>query len=749
MNWLPIHRSQRPVEARLRRRTRGLSLLLVSALVAVLTSIPAMTFATPLAATGVLPVYTDARATGWEDWSWEPVTRNLLNGSPVHAGSASILVRYTGAWSGFKLARSQAAGPVNVAAYDVLRFWVHGGTTGNQNVVVQLVNMADQAEVKQAIRPQAGVWTRVDVPLAGLATKAVTAVEWFNNTAGAQSTFYLDDIAFVDVDAAAGSPALNVDAAAGRRAISPYIYGMHYTTEAFAAEVRLPVRRWGGNDTSRYNWQIDLSNNGYDWYFENNRPRDLSADQFVARDRRTRTRTIMTIPMAGWVAKNDPQACGFSTTIYDYQPLPYLNGVPATDEQWRPQCGTGIVAYEGAGDKRRPIFLTGNNPADTSTPVGPQFVQNWVAHLVGRFGTAAQGGVRYYNLDNEPDLWHETHPDIRPDPMTYDELRDRTIQYAAAIKRADPSAKTLGPVSFGWEGYFWSAYDMQEARKNGYKSFPDRAAHGNTPLVAWYLQQMRAYEQANGVRLLDYLDLHVYPKNGVALRDAGDAAMQAKRLRSTRSLWDPTYRDESYIGEDKHPVNMRYVRLIPRMRDWVRQNYPGTKLAITEYNWGALDHINGALAQADILGIFGREGVEIATLFDTPHGDRGGKLTPTSPGAYAFRMYRNYDGAGRGFGETGVRARSDNQDRLAVYAALRKSDGALTLMIVNKTNGALTSPVGVANFAAGAKAQVFRYSAANLRGIVRQADQSVTQTGFSATFPAASITLVVIPRAAQ
>src|SRR6185503_19599851 len=138
-----------------------------------------------------------------------------------------------------------------------------------------------------------------------------------------------------------------------------------------------------------------------------------------------------------------------------------------------------------------------------------------------------------------------------------------------------------------------------------------RLAHGNVPLVEWYLQQLRTYEQQNGVRLLDYLDLHYYPQaNGVSLSGAGNTTTQALRLRSTRSLWDPTYTDESWIGEA--------VQLIPRMRQWVNTDYPGTRLAIGEYNWGALDHINGALAQADVLGIFGREGLDLATLWDPP-----------------------------------------------------------------------------------------------------------------------------------
>src|SRR5207244_3894659 len=153
------------------------------------------------------------------------------------------------------------------------------------------------------------------------------------------------------------------------------------------------------------------------------------------------------------------------------------------------------------------------------------------------------------------------------------------------------------------------------------------------PFIDWYLDQMHAQDIATGIRPLDYLDLHFYPQGGQALSAAGDVNKKALRLRSTRALWDPTYLDESWIND--------YVRLIPRMRDWVSGHYPGTKLALTEYNWGGLEDINGALAQADVLGIFGREGLRLATIWDGP--------TPTQPGAYAFRIYRNYDGLGHGF----------------------------------------------------------------------------------------------------
>jgi hypothetical protein len=266
--------------------------------------------------------------------------------------------------------------------------------------------------------------------------------------------------------------------------------------------------------------------------------------------------------------------------------------------------------------------------------------------------------------------------------------------------------------------------------------------------MPWYLSQMNQYQKTNGTRLLDYFDLHFYPaENGVSLATAGSVATQALRLRSTRSLWDPTYQDESWIGGSDQPADWRYIRLIPRMHNWVNTYYPDTKLSISEYNWGGLESINGALAQAEVLGIFGREGLDMALLWNYPNsGDGlGYQNFETLPGSYAFRIYRNYDGNGSRFGDVSLSAVSGDQSQLAIYAAQRSSDSALTFVIINKTSGALTGNVSVSGFTPSGNAQVYRYSAANLNAIVRQIDQSVSSSGVIASFPANSITLMVIP----
>jgi hypothetical protein len=670
-----------------------------------------------------LTVYTDTPAAGWTaSGSWDS-TVALDSPAPVYAGAAALAVTYLAPWAGLYL---HADTPLSTVDYRSLGFWLHAGAAAGQPIQLWVHDAAYQPGTVVALTtPLSDTWQWVQVSLVDLGDPAeIRAIAWQDGSGAAQPAFYLDEIvlstAVPPPPPPRAGPALQIDVTANRHPISPDIYGINFAEEALAAELRLPVRRWGGNSTTRYNWQNDTSNKASDWYFENipednpdpaALPAGSVVDRFIEQDRRTGTRTIVTVPLIGWTPKSRAYACGFSVARY---------GPQQSTDPWRPDCGSGRTS---AG-----ALLTGNDPLDTSAAIGPDFVQAWLSHLIDRFGPASEGGVALYSLDNEPMLWNATHRDVHPQPVSYDELRDRTIAYAAAIKAADPGAQTLGPVLWGWTAYFYSALDAA-AGGDWWNQPADRTAHGGTPFVEWYLQQMQAYETAHGVRLLDYLDLHFYPQgSGVALAPAGDLATQALRLRSTRGLWDPAYTDESWIAEP--------VRLIPRMKEWVAANAPGVKLALTEYNWGALESINGALAQADILGIFGREGLDLATLWAPPAAGQ--------PGAFAFRMFRNYDGIGSAFGETGVRAISEDQARLAVYAAQRV-DGALTMLVINKTLSTLAAPVSLAGFEGSATAAVYRYCPANLHAIVREADQTVTPAGFEVVLPPQSLTLFVLP----
>jgi hypothetical protein len=556
-------------------------------------------------------------------------------------------------------------------------------------------------------------------PYPAPASVTVTATTKADSTKSASAV-----VTLVPPPSATG-PDLLIDAATERHAISPLIYGMNQYAASFdqvAPIIRLPLERWGGDAATRYNYQVDVYNSANDYYFltdpnSNTGYPDVSEfNNTVERDRRVGTLTMGTVPMVGWTTKRE-RACGFSVAKYGPQ--------KATDP-YNPDCGNGV----------RP---DGSNivpdPNDTSIPIGTDFTRDWVQYLVTRYGGARHGGVAFYNLDNEPDYWQFVHRDVHPDYPGYDDLANLGISYATTIKSVDPDAKVTGPVGGGWMGFFYSPQDWRSGWNTGpnyvyYGNPVDRRAHGDIPFVEWYLQQFAAASRRANRRLLDYLDLHGYiAPDEVQFKSAGDTALQLMRLDAVRAFWDSSYHVAGGINDQPY--------LVPRMRDWVARNYPGTLMAITEYNLGALDHINGAIAQADLLGVFGREGLDLAAIWAPP--------SEAQPGLYSFKIFRNYDDAGNGFGDVSVHAASADQSRLSVYAAERSTgDRALTILVLNKTFGDLSSTIAVSGFSGQDAAAVYRYTNSNSGQILRLPDQPVGRT-FSATFPATSMTLFVLP----
>lgn len=510
-----------------------------------------------------------------------------------------------------------------------------------------------------------------------------------------------------------------VDATADQKPIDPAIYGLAYATPAQLLDLRVTAHRRGGNNTSRYNWEQNSDNRGSDWFFQSiayaSATAGADADDFIAQTKTTSAEPMMTIPMVGWVAKlgaGRNKLGSFSAAKYGPQ--------TSCDWTWFPDACNGVLASNGQ-------FVVNNDMNDANVPADGAFQQAWAQHLVSRWGLAAAGGLRYYILDNEYSIWQSTHRDVHPVGANMDEIRDKMVDYATRIKTVDPGALVVAPEEWGWTGYLLSGYDQQWAAAHGqWSNTPDRVAHAGMDYVPWLLDQMRQRSQTAGKRLLDVFSLHYYPQGG-EFGDDVSSAMQQRRNRSTRSLWDPSYVDETWINA--------VVRLIPRMREWVSTYYPGTRTAITEYNWGAESHINGATTQADVFGIFGREGLDMGARWTTPD-----TATPTYK---AIKMYRNYDGTGGAFGDQSVRATAPDPDNLSAFASKRTSDGALTVMLVAKRlSGTTATTLNLSHFAPAGTVQVWRLTSTTV--ITRLADTTVVSGAVSISLPPQSITLLVI-----
>jgi hypothetical protein len=505
------------------------------------------------------------------------------------------------------------------------------------------------------------------------------------------------DVAF------AQAPALTVDANASRHTISPEIYGIaSYGLDAtFAKEIQVPNIRWGGDGTTRYNWLVDSSNSGFDWYFMGGNGQTTpvpgaSADLMVTTYKPADA--LITIPIIPYVNKLSAWNCSFPVSVYGAQQStnPYVH--PNGDN-----CGNSI-ATNGTQ-------LTDNNIYANHIDNTTSLQQQWVQHLVSTFGTAAKGGVKFYQLDNEPYGWSNTHRDVMPNGATYPTITQLGQQYAAAVKQADSTALVLGPSDFtlgGWIG--------------------NTSQQGGVFAGEYYLQQMAAYDKAHGQRILDYFDEHYYFVTSTP----------AAQLASTRTLWDSTYNGGTWV--EQYDFNGP-MQLIPRFRGWISANYPGTLLSLSEYSIDSgQKSIVDAIAEMDVLGIFGREPLDFANMWSAPGAQ--------DPIAFAFRMFRNYDGQGSQFGDTSISAASTDQGQLSIYAAQRSTDNAVTILVINKTTGALSSAIALSNLALPATAQVYSYSQASLTSIAHPSDATISSGSLSYTFPGYSAVIFVVQPAA-
>jgi hypothetical protein len=511
---------------------------------------------------------------------------------------------------------------------------------------------------------------------------------------------------------------VRVDVSAAGSRISPFIYGVAAADQATLTALGATVNRWGGNPSTRYNWANGHAwNAARDWDFRNGNygsPQGSVADAFVAGTLAAGAVPLVTIPSIGFVAKNDDN--GTQSVGVPYQGGPPLATGSSAIAGYNPAVNRVVTSVPSFATKPSPFTLT---PAASSPAV---YQDEWVNELRQKFG-AAPNGVGYFAIDNEPDLWSATQTDVHPVQMSYADMLSNYEQYAVAVKAQDPTALLLGPDVSGWTGYFYS--DLDRANDN-FATHADRTAHGGQAFLPWWLGQVAQADRQRGSRSLDLLDVHFYPQASGVFSEAADPATQALRIRSVRSLFDPNYTDESWIGTQ--------VQLIPRLKQWIAQQYPGTGIAISEYNWGGEKDASGAVALAEVLGVYGREGVALATYWTYP--------PPNSPAGAAFRMYRNFDGNGGTFGDISLPVTS-SQAGVAAFASRHSNSNEVDVVLVNEAaNQAATVHLNLGLGGTGVtnQFQVAPGSSTIVKSSLADSSQAIT-------LPPHSVTLIqVVPR---
>jgi hypothetical protein len=487
-------------------------------------------------------------------------------------------------------------------------------------------------------------------------------------------------------------------------AISPLIYGVNQVTDLATTQRGVGLVRAGGNRWTAYNWENNASNAGIDYQNQNDSFLVQTSSAGDAPGEGVRLRAtpalasgaaaMVTIPIQGYVAA-DKLGNGDVNQTSGYLQSRFKQ----------------TVARKGSA-----FSLT---PDTTDAFVYQDEFVNW---LKTQYPTAfsATAPRILFSLDNEPDLWFDSHPRIQPASVLPAVLIAKNIEFATAVKAVIPTATITGFVSYGYAGFM----TLQSTYSGDF--------------TAYYLDQMRLAGTAAGKRLIDVLDLHWYPEaTGDGQRITGNSvsagSVQA-RVQAPRSLWDPTYTETSWVANSEGAP----LRLIPQMKARIAAHYPGTKLAFTEYSYGGATDISGAIAQADVLGIFGREDVYLATFWD---------LSAPSTMIYAgMRAFTSYDEAGAHFGDTSVRATTSNVASTSVYASIDAArPDRMVIVAINKTGAPLTASITLAAHGTYTGAQVFRLTAASTSLQAAGTVSTTTRNGLLYQLPAYSIS-VLVPR---
>jgi len=524
--------------------------------------------------------------------------------------------------------------------------------------------------------------------------------------------------------------------------------------------------RWGGDSFSDWNWTNNWGNSGSDYCFwQDNEAGDGQAPVVagaigsgsyptVPTAQALGQASLVTVPILGWVSSQavtnnvwsgSNPACPGTPSCSAGSANGYAMNVGNVDFA---SVDSGSTAFVANNAVKGSAFCTGAAGSCAINQTGPVYQDEFVNYVKSTWGSG--GAPIFFMLDNEPNYWPGTHPELWPGytgtpgcgtdgTVTYADIENDDITFATAIKNADPQAVVYGPV----------------VAQDGWIYARDYAQNGSPLFADDYLQHMAAASDTAGHPLLDVFDIHYYTTgNG--------QSTPAECLQVARMFWDPNFTEWSPSETDQMDYGYSntlfdttlYPRqLVPRLLGMIANDYGGHTqaapgLSFSEYNPGCEQQIEGGVAEADLLGVFGREGVTAATAWPLQTVANNGALVNYLVAAYD--LYRNYDGSGSTVGDLAAYAQTSDVEDTSIYAFVH-SDGsaAAELVALNKESTPLTVSVSLANAPALPTATAYQLVGGGSVGVAAAGSSpSLSCSGGSctltATLPATSATTIVL-----
>ncbi len=526
---------------------------------------------------------------------------------------------------------------------------------------------------------------------------------------------------------------ITVDANAGIKKISPYLYGRNidkisdgdaevteeesaFINQMLEAGIHM-LRANNGNNATRYNWRHKMTVHP-DWY-NNVYSHDWAITAQKVLDKMPGVDAMYAFQLTGYAA---------SSTDYNFPDWNWKQEHGTYATQTFDLAGGGEVSEDGktlikAGD---PSLYNMEWPADSTVAIIP----HWKDELkfdMSRF--------KYWSMDNEMEIWRGTHSDLDL-PVTGDFLVERYIDVAKKARAQWKDIKLTGPVAANeWQWCSVSSYNKEDRPKG-----EDR----NYCWLEYFIMKVAEEQKKSGVRLLDVFDIHWYPSE----KD------YESRMNWHRVMFDTTY---NYPGANgikmvggnwDNKITKEYIFV--RINQWLEKYFGkdhGITLGITETSIIDNDPMVTALTYASFLGTMQDNGVEIFT-----------------PWTWGDGMYETVHLFSRYGHPNRVQSTSSNDSLVSAYSSISNKGDSLTVIFVNRAEkDAQEINLDLANFASDGTVKTLTLQ--NLKGETFVSHTSnalkenaveanaqggtTTATGYSInrfkmTLPAKSITAVLL-----
>jgi hypothetical protein len=450
---------------------------------------------------------------------------------------------------------------------------------------------------------------------------------------------------------------IQVDVNKNRNTISPYIYGRNNSvtdqpgtpiTSATwkmmrAAGLRM-TRENGGNNATKYNWRKKISSHP-DWYNNvYNHDWDYAAKSLA--DSMPGVQGMWAFQLDGYAASN----LNNNFNDWAYNQSNYWPGVCQN------LAGGGVVNPNGS--------CTATTPGNINLYLETWTADSTTAILDHWFGTGGLGlnknNIKYWSMDNEPDIWSGTHDDVFATQPTAENFMQLYFAVAKKARAKYPAIKLCGPVPASeWQWYAWNNVKISY---NG----------GSYTWLEYFIKRCAEEQTASGVRLLDVIDIHSYPNDTVNANivqlhriyfDTVYAYPGANGVKTTAaSGWDNNITNENVFG---------------RCSKWLTQYMGpnnGVNFSVSEYGSTNTNANVTANSYASILGTFGQHNVEYFTPWYW------------YPGMWeTLHLYSRYAKT------TSVQGTSSNEQDVSAYPSVNASGDSMTVMLVNRSLSATHS----------------------------------------------------------